>query len=99
GVQYVFEGSANGGTIIAKRIKDVLGLDGERGTRFINPYGPEVRRRWSEWKASLDAIEFDEPTRRRIVEAAQETFRLLQDVFDEVEAAVMEGAESPEVVV
>lgn len=74
GVWYVFEGSTNGGTIIAKRIRDLLSLPTDAGTRFVNPHGPLVRSRWREWKATLDALEFDVPHRLAIVDAARETF-------------------------
>ncbi len=86
GIFYVFEGSTNGGTIIARRMKESLGLSGDAGTSFINPHGPLVRARWAEWKSALDALTFDATQRHAIVAAAQETFRLSHAVLADVHA-------------
>lgn len=97
GVWYVFEGSTNGGTIIGKKMRELLGLGEGEGTRFINPHGSFVRARWSEWKQTLDAINFDQTHRETIIAAAQETFRLSRAVLDDV-YRTMRGEAQAEVV-
>lgn len=100
GVWYVFEGSTNGGTIIGKRLKDMLGLPDERGTRFTNPHGPQVRARWGEWKQTLDALEFDAPHQLAIIDAARQTFNAIGAMMSDVHAAMSaEREQAPEVVV
>jgi heme oxygenase len=88
GVFYVFEGSTNGGTIVAMKIKESLGTGDGEGTRFINPHGPLVRARWAAWKEMLDTIDFDARQRHAIIAAAQETFRLSHAVLDDVHRAM-----------
>jgi len=84
GVWYVFEGATNGGTIIGKRIRDVLGLPDDRGTRFTNPHGPLVRPRWTEWKAGVDALQLEEARREAILDAARETFKAVGEILGQV---------------
>lgn len=93
GVWYVFEGSTNGGTIIAKRVRELLVLPTDAGTKFINPHGPLVRARWGEWKSTLDALEFDMPHRLAIVNAAQETFNAISNVMTAVHDMMNSGSE------
>lgn len=88
GIWYVFEGSTNGGTFIAKRVAEVIGLEGDAGTRFTNPHGPQVRGRWSEWKTTFDALTFDEPARETIIAAAGDTFTAIASVMDDVQQAM-----------
>lgn len=99
GVFYVFEGSTNGGTIIGKRMKDLLQLGGEAGTRFINPHGPLVRARWGEWKQTLDGLTLDAPQRDAIIAAACETFRQSHAVLSDVHQAMRAAGGVPEAVV
>lgn len=93
GVFYVFEGSTNGGTIIGKRLKELLDLPGDTGTRFVNPHGRDVRPRWTAWKAALDALDLDEPRCGAVIAAARETFGQLRAVLEDVHRA-MSGCRS-----
>lgn len=100
GVFYVFEGSTNGGTIIAMRVKDLFGLSDEAGTRFINPHGSQVRPRWMEWKQGVDALRMTEAQRDAVIAGAQEAFTLSHDVLSGVAGAMsMPIGGRPEVVV
>lgn len=98
GVWYVFEGSTNGGTIIAKRIRDLLGLPDDRGTRFTNPHGPQVRSRWTEWKMTLDSLHFDQAQQLAVIDAARLTFNAISEVMTDVQAALGPAPALPEVV-
>lgn len=92
GVFYVFEGSTNGGTIIAMRVRELLGLHGDRGTRFINPHGNDVRPIWMKWKTSVDALTLTDAQRNAAITGAQEAFRLSEAVLSDVAAALGSGA-------
>ncbi|MFT3686827.1 MAG: biliverdin-producing heme oxygenase [Phycisphaerales bacterium] len=70
GVFYVFEGSTNGGTIIAMRVRELMGLETDAGTRFINPHGREVRPRWMKWREDVDALEIGEAERAAVIAGA-----------------------------
>lgn len=84
GVFYVFEGSTNGGTMIAMRVRELLGLEGNEGTRFINPHGSQVRPIWMKWKASVDALTLTDAERDTAIAGAQEAFRLSGAVLSDV---------------
>lgn len=84
GIFYVFEGSTNGGTIIAKRLRTAFNWADERGTQFINPHGAAVRQRWMEWKSSLDALRFSASEQQEIIDAACATFDHLSTMFNEI---------------
>lgn len=88
GAWYVLEGSTNGGVFIAKRVRDVLALHDERGTRFINPHGADVRARWSAWRDGLDALPLTHTQRAAIVAAADATFLRIADLMSDACAAI-----------
>jgi heme oxygenase (biliverdin-IX-beta and delta-forming) len=87
GAWYVLEGSTNGGTIIAKRVREVLGLPDERGTTYINPHGVLVRPRWMEWKQGLEA-NLAAAAHEEVIEAARRTFAHIAGVMTGVMEAI-----------
>lgn len=91
GVFYVLEGSTNGGTIIAKRLRELFGFADETGTRYINPHGPLVRTRWSEWKQAADGLTLNEEQRARACDAAGACFTHMQQVLSAVQAEMNAG--------
>lgn len=86
GIFYVLEGSTNGGTIIAKRLREAHGWSDDRGTSFINPHGNQVRVAWKEWKTALDALVFDDHSQEQIIQAACDTFAMMTSVLSDLHA-------------
>ena len=84
GVWYVYEGATNGGTIIGKHVKAVLGLEDDRGTRFINPHGPLVRPRWTAWKTAVDRLPLSGTDKEVVIAAASATFAMTAEMLTEV---------------
>jgi heme oxygenase len=87
GVWYVYEGATNGGTIIGKHVKAVLGLEDDRGTQFINPHGPLVRPRWVAWKTAVDALPLTAADKEAVIAAASATFAMTAEMLTEVVGA------------
>ncbi len=85
GIFYVLEGSTNGGTIIAKRLRELLQFADEAGTRYINPHGSLVRARWSEWKQIADSLTLTDEEQSRACDAAGRTFTLMQNVLTDIQ--------------
>jgi len=91
GVLYVKEGATNGNKIVAKRLREALELPEACAMGYLDPHGPDQRRRWNDFKAGLDALALDEDERARCLEAARSTFRLFMDVSAQI-TGVFESA-------
>jgi len=77
GVCYVMEGSTLGGQMISQHIESKLGLKNGVGYRYFRSYGPEVGRRWQDFRALL--LQQSNPRiDDEIVASADETFRRLR---------------------
>lgn len=53
GALYVFEGATLGGQLISRHLEEKLGFHDGGGYRYFRSYGPEVGRRWQEFRALL----------------------------------------------
>lgn len=87
GLHYVLEGANNGNQFIARVIRKAYALEGERGTRSLDPYGPRQREVWASFKQALNAQEFTEAERDRIVESAKDMFRAVTEISEELWAS------------
>ena len=76
GALYVFEGATLGGQIISKHIESALGLTDGAGYRYFRSYGPDVGRRWHEFRALL--LENPSAADDEIVASARATFAALR---------------------
>lgn len=86
GVLYVKEGATNGNKVVAKRIRESLGLEPNVAMGYLDPHGADQRRRWTAFKASLDTLPLTDDEKSRCLEAARATFRLFMDLSSELDA-------------
>lgn len=86
GVLYVKEGATNGNKVVAKRIRESLGLGAGVAMGYLDPHGAEQRRRWTAFKESLDTLPLSGDEKSRCLDAARATFRLFMDLSAELEA-------------
>lgn len=77
GALYVFEGSTLGGQMISRHLETALGLSGGEGYRYFRSYGPEVGRRWQEFRALLER-QGEAGGADEIVQSANDTFSKLR---------------------
>jgi heme oxygenase len=78
GSMYVVEGSTLGGAIIAREVKNRLGLDAETGCAYFRSYGRDIAAMWKSFGAVL--LEASSPEADDlIVESAQKTFAVMHD--------------------
>lgn len=74
GMQYVLEGSNNGGRFIAMAVRKVYGLEPGQGDRYLDPYGEAQRGKWAEFKADMVAQDFTPEQEAHIMAGANELF-------------------------
>jgi heme oxygenase len=91
GVLYVYEGATNGNKIIVKSVQRALGLPPGHACRYLDPYGPEQRRRWMAFKTQLDLLPLAEPQIAPVIAAAQRTFEFFAEVGAELSGAASPG--------
>jgi len=89
GVLYVKEGATNGNKIVAKRIREGLGLDPAVAMGYLDPHGPDQRKHWNAFKAALDSLDVTDDEQDRCLEAARETFRLFMDLSAEIAESLL----------
>lgn len=77
GALYVIEGSTLGGQMIARHVREVLGLSENEGLQFFSSYGAEVGPKWKTFRELLQR--FSSPDRDpEIIESAKLTFQTLR---------------------
>ncbi|WP_157209820.1 biliverdin-producing heme oxygenase [Marinimicrobium agarilyticum] len=79
GVLYVLEGASQGGRLIARRLEQVLALDGENGARFFSSYAEHSN--WTLFCRWLEELPSEELWGEAIT-GAQKTFTTLHIHFD-----------------
>ena len=76
GACYVIEGSTLGGQLVARHLRETLGLDTDVCGRYFRSYGAEVGTRWQGFRAEL-ARHSSEENDPEIVGAAANAFEKL----------------------
>ncbi len=84
GALYVLEGSTNGAKFIAAALRRAWGTQANGGLSYMDPHGDQQRPRWAAFKQDMDAVGFSVAEEALIVEAAEETFRAITRISDEV---------------
>lgn len=84
GHYYVFEGSKNGGRMMAKGLRQIYELPERDGTRYFDPHGEQQRDLWQAFKFQVDAIIFNTEERNQIIQAAQCTFDHVSTIDDQL---------------
>jgi heme oxygenase len=84
-----YMGDLSGGQSLRKVIRSALPLAPDQGTQFYefeHIATPEARRAFKEqYREALDALPVDQATMQRIVDEANEAFRLNRDIMHELE--------------
>lgn len=83
GAMYVLEGSALGGQVIARRVAERFGFDGQRGAAYFLGFGDRTGALWREFRERLEA-EVDPAHRGDACAAAVGTFNALRQHFEAV---------------
>ena len=83
GAMYVLEGSALGGQVIARRIAERFGFDGQRGAAYFHGFGGRTGSLWREFRERLET-EVDPAARGDACAAAVGTFEALGLHFETV---------------
>ncbi len=81
GAAYVVEGSALGGLLLAKNIKNCTALAGIEQHYFFNGDKNNLHD-WNNFKEELENYEFSKIEEEEAIEKAKETFRFFKTVFN-----------------
>jgi heme oxygenase len=79
-IHYVIEGSNNGAMFIAKAVKKAYDLDGTDGVYHLQPYGTDIRAKWTAFGEAFNALPMDGPLRKRMIEVGRQTFHHMNAV-------------------
>ncbi|GHA33499.1 hypothetical protein GCM10007103_13810 [Salinimicrobium marinum] len=80
GAAYVVEGSALGGMVIAKELKECENLKSLEDQNFFSGKRDNLKS-WNRFKKELNSREFSEEEKEEASEKAKETFRFFGEVF------------------
>lgn len=84
GFAYVAEGSTNGGKFIGQALRRALDLPGGEGLSSLDPHGEAQRERWHQFRSGLDQLHIDDAGRARLIAGAEQYFRFVVNLFDEL---------------
>lgn len=87
GYHYVLEGSNNGNRFIARRLLPALGINGDAGGRYLDPYGDEQRQLWQTFRADMGEIDFSDDEVETLVAAARHLFQAITDLSAQLATA------------
>lgn len=88
GIYYVFEGSKNGGSIVAAALARAWGKNEDRtGLKYLAPHGDQQRTIWMQFRREMNAIPWSDEDQTAMIEGAQKTFDLIARIDDETYAA------------
>lgn len=87
GIYYVFEGSKNGGVLVAASLAKAWGRDGDRvGLKYLAPHGDRQRAIWMAFRREMNAIPWSPEDQTAMIEAAKKTFDLIARIDEEIYA-------------
>lgn len=95
GFLYVLEGSTNGGRFLAMAVRRAYTLEGQDGTRYLDPYGENHPARWSQFKDSMNAAHLSPSDRERIHDAACAMFQAVIDLSRQLDESDQVGVSTP----
>lgn len=84
GLLYVVEGSRLGGQVLARRVGGTLPADVREATHFLGSPGVDVAEHWRRVGAVIDTLGDTPQISEDACLAAQDAFRRLAELFDEV---------------
>ncbi len=88
GIYYVFEGSKNGGTMVANSLAKAWNQPEDRtGLRYLNPHGEAQRATWMQFRRKMNTIAWTDEEQAAMIQGAQTTFDLVAQIDDETYAA------------
>ncbi|MBX3357889.1 MAG: biliverdin-producing heme oxygenase [Phycisphaeraceae bacterium] len=92
GMHYVLEGSHNGGQFIARNVRKAYELTPGTGDTYLDPYGARQREEWGMFKTKMGEIGFTPEQADGMVDAAQEMFRAIGAISDDLMRVGVGGA-------
>jgi heme oxygenase len=92
GYLYVFEGSKNGASMIARMVADAYDATRQAGLSYLDPHGDQQRPLWAQFKQTVNEISLEDNERAVIVDRADRAFVLVTALDKELYAGELENA-------
>lgn len=86
GILYVLEGSTHGAKYMVSKLRDGLGLKDRIGASYFDRYQDAQMPNWLEFKADMNAAEFDQDESQAIVDSAKRTFAAFFEIGNDLMA-------------
>ena len=87
GALYVKEGATNGNKFIAMKLRETMELSADTAMRYLDPHGREQRKRWNDFKRTLNELDLTPQEEEECLDVAKETFRMVMDISKEMPKA------------
>ena len=91
GAAYVVEGSALGGMVLAKKLRNCTALGNLPPQHFFSG-NKENLKDWRNFKEELEQYSFTEAEEVEAIEKAKETFRFFEKIFDQDFSSILDPA-------
>ncbi|MHA6281037.1 biliverdin-producing heme oxygenase [Salinimicrobium sp. CAU 1759] len=91
GAAYVVEGSALGGMVLAKKLKNCPALEGLPAQNFFNG-DKENLKEWRNFKEQLEHYPFSQSEEVEAIQKAKDTFRFFEKIFDLEFSSILDPA-------
>jgi len=88
GLHYVREGANNGNHYVAKKLREAWGTTGAEGMRTLDPYGNQQRKKWEQFKATLDAQPWTDQERAMLLDAGKAAFEGIIAIHKDLEGSL-----------
>ena len=78
GLHYVREGAHNGNRFVSMKVRKTFGLpETGEGTRYLDPYGANQRKKWEGFKGRIDEFELTQAEQDAVFNGARSMFEYM----------------------
>ena len=88
GLHYVREGANNGNHYVAKKLRQAWGTEGSEGMMTLDPYGNQQRKKWEQFKTTLDNQPWTDEQKQALLDAGRAAFEGIIAIHKDLEGTL-----------